>query len=302
VRGLPGDHERLQRRTPRYLEAQRLVRVLRQKQAARGTRQLPGMRRPVEEARSSKKGKRGKFMKEKILEKIRKLFAAAKSEKSIGNEEFGGLLAEKAQELLDKYNLSLTDVEIEEERRSEVGFEFVSRSFILPVQRWQRHLLKVFADLSDCISIDNGFDLAIVGKESDRRIAIEFYKYFSELGNDLADIEMKSFTGTIRFQVMSSILGTSVETRRSSFLFGFSFRLGERLEENHRKAAADAPESESQALVLKNDKKRQVRAWAVENLGINLMPHPEMDSFDREAFHQGASMGERVALTKKTIE
>lgn len=65
-------------------------------------------------------------MRQKILDKIKKLFAQAEGEKAIGNADAAQAFLEKIQQLLDKHSLSMSDVEIEAERRAEIAMEPVS--------------------------------------------------------------------------------------------------------------------------------------------------------------------------------
>ncbi len=119
---------------------------------------------------------------EKIIAKIKKLFALASNNPS---EEEAKLASLKAQELLAQYHIEYADVECidldEVEEIDEVSVE-------LPPKKWKYQLAGIVAKNFRCRHFYCGkYRLIFYGHKTDATIAAETYKYLFDIGNRLGN-------------------------------------------------------------------------------------------------------------------
>src|SRR5215831_13556272 len=141
---------------------------------------------------------------EKIIDKIRKLFSLAESEKSIGNVGAAITIAEKARELLTKYKVDYAALSPQEKEETvyyvpTVGVTVVSNPFLRSNARtnlrmsWWEHLAKVIAEGYFCrvtVNEKTG-NVSFYGLDMDREIAIFIFEQIAEFADNLAKVEMK---------------------------------------------------------------------------------------------------------------
>lgn len=115
---------------------------------------------------------------EKSINKIKKLLALASSPNE--HEAQSALL--KAQELLAKHNLSMSDIEVEEQAVEQVVNAKVDASF--SKMRWRLYLAVIIADNFRCYCWGNtsaskgyGVGVTFLGKESDVEVCKTMYIY-----------------------------------------------------------------------------------------------------------------------------
>lgn len=126
--------------------------------------------------------------KKKLLEKVKKLMALSSSP----NEHEAALAAERAKEILDKYNLSLSEVEIGEieDKKYDLG--------ITKVQNWQLNLANCTAKTFNCQSYyTKGYGsmtakLYFVGNEADVEVVEYFYSYLTRVIRKLTTPHIRS--------------------------------------------------------------------------------------------------------------
>lgn len=241
----------------------------------------------------------------KIIKKIQKLIAHEKSARQIGNVEEAANFARSIQSLLDKYNLSMSEVEIEIADKSSVDIEAVGDT-LSDIEEWQVILLKNIAVCNGCYSLvqRTGFQV-VIGREIDRKITINLYQYFEKLGQELAEKYVNDrktaidgiFTDRILIDLMKTA-GSSDEAKRKSFLYGYALSISKRLEETSKEnISADNNET---ALVFIGSKEKENRQWMQNNLNVTNKP---MDvRVDSSALEQGKMTGNKIALTDKTIK
>lgn len=119
---------------------------------------------------------------EKVIAKIKKLFALASNNPS---EEEAKLASLKAQELLAQYHIEYADVECidldEVEEIDEVSVE-------LPPKKWKYQLAGIVAENFRCRHFYCGkYRLIFYGHTTDATIAAETYKYLFDIGNRLGN-------------------------------------------------------------------------------------------------------------------
>lgn len=236
-------------------------------------------------------------MKAKIIDRIRKLFASAESEKAIGNEAAAALFAQKVQQLLDAHNLTLSDIELERARGEDIAAERVNL-VLQKIEAWQCHLLQEISVLNGCMSLDNeaGYQI-VVGRASDRAVVIEFYRYFERLAWDLAEKAVKTHREE-RKNWFYRDAEKYFDEYRKSFLAGFAVRVGERLQAGKVKPAGPVNEN---ALVFAGGKFKESLEYTLNKFQVDDVRRGERPR-NREGFQQGEKTGDRVALTNKAIE
>mgnify|MGYP000684045842 CR=1 FL=1 len=110
-------------------------------------------------------------MAEKILEKLRKLIAHEKSAREIGSMDEAEAFAAKIQQLIDEYNIELSEIGNKPEE-TRVG----SETLVLRTrQSWQKHFLIKLAKFYGCNAIKYRKSWLLVGTQIDRAIVAEFF-------------------------------------------------------------------------------------------------------------------------------
>lgn len=182
---------------------------------------------------------------EKIIERIRKLFAVAEGvandsnsdeiKESIANEAMSA--AKMAESLLFKYKLSKADVVLPEEEIEEIipvfGFTIVpdflkranaSRASYRKV--WFEELAKVVAEGYFCKSAPRPDTREVIfyGLDMDREIAIYVFQRLAETAHELGKIEWKKAqraAGTVNFETLEEIPYVEEEVFLHNFHVGF---------------------------------------------------------------------------------
>jgi len=239
-------------------------------------------------------------MKEKIIDKIRKLFAQAESEKAIGNEAAAANFAAKVQELLDRHNLSLSDIEIAAAKSGQIEAERVNL-ILQKIEAWQCHLLQNIAVANGCMSLENeaGY-MIVIGRQNDRAVVIEFYNYFERLAWELAENALKAYKEAKKDWYFADREAHFDEFRKS-FLIGFALRLSERLGAQHSQDKQIDQNYNPNALVFHGSKARDSINFAFENFQVDDVRETERPTH-RQGFNSGTDSGDKVALTNKRID
>jgi hypothetical protein len=252
-------------------------------------------------------------MANKILDKILKLLAHRDSAEKIGSKNEAEAFSAKIQQLIDEYNLSMTDIEIHAAENSPIAAEVVYRE-PTDIKDWQAILLDTIARVNGCFGVMNtaGF-FFVVGRETDRKLAINFFKHFDQVCQRLAqEFEPESdgvmhvtmsdsrgySTSTTTIWVPASILafygGPSEETQRRSYIYGIVNTICERLEETHahdmRKVVNDT------ALVFLNKRSPEAEAWARKKGEIESRPIEQQ--VDERSYLKGVEAAEDLALSQ----
>jgi Protein of unknown function (DUF2786) len=236
-------------------------------------------------------------MNEAIIDKLRKLINHEKSARSIGSIAEAEIFAEKVQELLDQYNLSLSDIDMTEVRQT-TGRTDVD----LKVRhRWQHILATEIGKLNGCLIVGAGVNGSmVIGSRIDRLIVIEIWEYFESLCRALADRYMKEYRSSLVYRLKRK---KHFHSRRARFSFclGFAVTLARRLKAKHE---ADLAASQtSTALVFIGDKLMDAQDWVDDNLRIveSAWPRIGRRNIHDDAYERGVAMGNTVALTTKTV-
>jgi hypothetical protein len=172
-------------------------------------------------------------MPEKIIDRIRKLFAKAESAAEIGSAEEAATFAAKANELLLRHKLEMTNIELADEQATDpieqedfdigepVGLGNRTRS------SWSEQLFQGIAYAHFCeILLIRGKKFILVGRTSDRELVRYLYATLASHGNRLA----ASFA---RAELRKWGDRSAADTRRlkTDFLMGYYQAINKRLRE-----------------------------------------------------------------------
>jgi hypothetical protein len=234
-------------------------------------------------------------MNERIIDRLRKLLRHEQSAREIGNMAEAEAFAAKIQEQLDSYNLSLSDIDIEEARSSVAGETTDFKVSLV----WQRQLLRTIADINGCAIVLVPPFVHIVGAANDRVIVSEFYCYFERLGIDLAFASLAEYKASGVYKRKRKKTRATVNYK-GSFLLGYALALSDRLRKQHAENLAAA--EQSTALIYIGNKLADAEMFVSRTMTIRQHKTPsQKKKFRDPAFFAGLEAGESVALTAKTL-
>lgn len=184
--------------------------------------------------------------KDKLIDRVRKLLAKAKSAKEIGSDAEAAAFAAGAQKMMAKYKLEMSDVEFTTmEREEPIGDERVRGTGKRSRAAWSEHLASVVARAHYCriLVLPGSDDIILVGRPTDRAVASYVFTTLRDYAERTSDRDARSFRKQQRSQIGATI-GDN-KNFRAAWLTGFVRRISERYE-NERAAMEDE--------VIKRDK------------------------------------------------
>lgn len=167
---------------------------------------------------------------DKLIDRIRKLLAKAKSAKEIGSEAEAASFAAGAQKMMAKYKLEMSDVEFSEMERTEpIGDEYV-RGTKKSREAWAERLASVVARAHYCrILVITGSDtIVLVGRPTDRAVAAYVFTTLREFADRQSDKDARAFRKHQRSYV-GATYGAN-RNFRAAWLDAFVTRIAERYE------------------------------------------------------------------------
>lgn len=196
---------------------------------------------------------------ESIVSKIKKLMALSKS----SNENEAASAAAKAQELLLKYNIELSEIQdtTVETKLTKEFLELFGRNEVT----WKKHLAHGVANANLCKGVGSGNGMYFLGKKHNIEIAIYMYQ---TLVNDLERIADEKWQQILvlrelaakypKVEIFSdySLAYVHGKTWKASFYAGAVKTIRERLEENLTELKIN--NENMMALVTTEDKQLQV--------------------------------------------
>lgn len=234
----------------------------------------------------------------KILETLRKLIEHEKSARKIGNQAEAEAFAAKAQELLLKHKLEMTDVEFAEQEREEpVLGEWFSAQEVLDLPRkvlhdnWIGILLMGISEANFCKLLkqrqSNSF--TIVGRATDRDTTKAMFIYLSNACIDMAPQEALAFFGP---SPIPEFKHPHQRSFISSFKLGFANAIYRRLERKREELKAGASEQG----LIRVDQMEKVVAQKFKEL----FPHTHSDaparSYNHHGYNAGREYGTKVGI------
>lgn len=235
---------------------------------------------------------------ENVIDKLRKLMAMQESAKKIGNLAEAEAFAAKAQELLTKYKLEMTDVEYAEQEAAEpIMGEFFSARELLNLSVKKRHdnwigiLINAIAEANFCkvIRSVNSNAFRLVGRATDRTTTKNLFEYLSRACIEMAPQQAEEHFGP------SPVPGMRHPRERSfisSFKLGFAGAIYDRLEVKKQELRAGAPEQG----LMRIDQLELAVKKTFEDLFPDRCSTAPARSYHNEGYDAGTAYGSRVGI------
>lgn len=199
---------------------------------------------------------------ERVLDKLKKMYRHAKSAEAIGSEAEAQAFAAKVQELLSRHKIDMSEVEYQKlDETDPILWRYVDfDSANVPIRtrrvEWQENIADVVCQAYFCklVLASKGSGLHFVGRGSDAEAAEQVFLYLIRVASNLAD---KAY---VRFFFEARAAGNVRLARgfRASYLRGFAGRLTERFSEERERMRQEAAASQL-ALVRLTDALEQAR-------------------------------------------
>lgn len=248
-------------------------------------------------------------MQEKIIDKLQKLIAHSQSAKQVGNLAEAEAFAGKIQELLTKHQLSMSDVDIEQEeaKQEEAEKQYVyGEKWTSRQTQWQIILFRGICRANDCINlvVPGSNTQAVVGLTEDRQTVIALYAYFVRLAKGLCDVEFKAYKQTDEYEedIRWENPAGFGRTWKRSWCEGFAYAIMNRLYTARKAAEGQAEQiaSQSNALVhLRNKQAIVDRYYKAQKFGK--YRGGGTGNTNGDAYGAGSNAGNSVALTSNTL-
>lgn len=190
------------------------------------------------------------------IEKLKKLYAHAKSAEKIGSEQEAQAFGVKIQELLSKHKLSISDIDFEKIDETDpieqklVDFEDNGIEVRKRRLEWQENLALIVANAYFCkIIVISGTSLIyLVGRRTDIVVAEQMLCYMIRVAANLANKEYVKFF----YKMRDAGVVEAARGFRHSYLVGFTQRLQQRYKEEEEKIKAEFGKTQT-ALVRLTD-------------------------------------------------
>lgn len=188
-----------------------------------------------------------------IIAKVRKLLQHGDSAHNIGNLEEAQAFAAKAQELMFKHKIEMSEIEAEQYLSNEpiTEAEIDSRDFGIQATKriqWFATLVNGLAKAYFCRAIghtsphDNYRNRYIVhGRESDRKQMIELLHYLTDAVMEMCEAQANEIKRRI---------GAVPPAWRNSFKLGFAVAVYDRMEEDRKNQTKQLEASNEQGLIF----------------------------------------------------
>jgi hypothetical protein len=264
-------------------------------------------------------------MREKTIDKLRKLIAHEESARKIGNEGEARVFASTIQEWLTRHKLSLEDVasEVAIDGSTEVGQEQVRTSSRRVY--WEETLASAIAESNSCKTVitsysypgrrqawavpsrrsyltRHSYSIWFVGEKADREICIELFSYLTDLAQHLANKEAEGNKNTEfyrRFQWDPSWKATRTKQFKQGFLEAFADEVGRRLRRARKNVEQEMPAA-STAMVLACRTEQSVKEFIAEHYREGNKKETTR-AVPRLGQPEGKKAGKKVALTTKRL-
>lgn len=237
-----------------------------------------------------------------LLKRIKKLITQAEGERDVGNIQAAESFAVKAQELLSKHKLELTDLErIEEDEKNPLTYEMITPD--LWGDSEQKSRVEHTEDLAACIAkayycrilaVLETNNLIIVGRQADINITKAILANVMRAG--IVNCELELAKATLR---ISEIEGAAThwgktggnKEFRFSFFSGFNQRINARLEKAFNIIQENA--AGSQALVKAS---KEVDEFVDKLDPVRDEPLPYRAVLMETAYYRGMDYGSSVNI------
>ena len=228
---------------------------------------------------------------DKILDRVRKLLSLAGNNP---NQHEAASAAEMAKRILNEYNLSLSDIELQEILSKEVTFHE------LRISSWKQILAVKIAEIFDCrvygtsdlVNHGGKYKIVFVGNKSDVQVAYYVYEYLYRVIFNLIETKMKNND--------SEFHGNTV---RHNYAAGIMSVITDRLTEFYGKVKAESDvkvnnygKTGKEVLVIKNDAISKYVASTVGEMQKKVVGGARV--MDVDTYSVGQKDGKNIPLSR----
>jgi hypothetical protein len=216
----------------------------------------------------------------KIIERIRSLFALGDASRNPYEEEVKTAL-KMAQQLMKKYNLTLSELDLEKQKEN-IGKEYTKSS--KSISFWERKLAVMVGKLFNCEPIisegspftDKNRSWLFIGFKEETKLAIQCYEYLDYVLRIMANIYAK---------------------HKLDFYAGITDRLQERIDEEIK---LNSPKETSKCTAIICCKDKLIKSWIDKNLKLTTehRRQPIIDNISPDYF-KGYLAGNKIDLHNK---
>lgn len=229
---------------------------------------------------------------ESVILKLQKLLNHERSARTIGNVHEAEAFAAKIAELLFAHKLSMSEVEIEQEERSEP----VSNERVDGLRApWAGTLVMGVCEASFCRALSSSKGYIFIGRTTDRSTAISMYRYLAAMGKSIADAEAITYKRSEAYLFESAFKPGIMRTWMASFLKGYANAVYKRLAESRKSLTAQA-QSTGTSLVYIDKSKAAIDAYVRDTYGKVGKGRASTSSLHSGAYGAGQQAGQRVSI------
>ena len=219
---------------------------------------------------------------DKVIERIRAL--AAKTVENGATEAEALAAAEKVGEMLAKYNLSMSEVEVREDNYRRGRHPTGNRKRQHEVQ-FTASAIAQFTDTKVWGEQDDGRGISFFGADHDVEVAL----YLIDLFQSAMDHEWAQYQKTDNYR--RSL--THGRSQRASFMRGMAHRLSERLRVNKQQYRKDAAATGRDLVPVKH---QVVEQEFKKQFNLKLRSSKSSCRFDSRAYGAGHEAGDKVSI------
>ncbi len=232
----------------------------------------------------------------KVIYLLRKLMAQADGEKAVGNMAAAEAFAAKAQELLLKHKLEMSDVEFAAEEVNEpvlgeviIGDDLLEKEYGYDRKRndrWVGILMNACAHANFCkvLSMRGGKNrMTIVGRASDREVSKALFTYLSNACLEMAPREADMNEAYERIERRTFV---------TSFKLGFACAISGRL----TKKMAELKEGTQQQGLIRIDQMEKATAAKFKELFPKTMNSGSAHASNGMGFRSGTTYGRAIGI------
>lgn len=249
-----------------------------------------------------------------IIEKLRKLIAMEQSARSIGSLTEAEAFASKVQELLSKYKLEMSEVELDEQEESDpIDWEEVhtdEAGFKTKRGRtgWQLRIAAGLAVANNVRLVTTRTNAVhFAGRGSDREICKILFIYLLELAKEMAATATKNYRKEkIRetqnlyggMDISPAMVSRFTREYKASWYSGFGLAVEKRFMDKHKEMMAQY--AQSVAVVHINKDKEAINEFLQGRIQLGRRIRESIRN--RAGYEAGRASGESVNLTSNRLQ
>jgi len=249
----------------------------------------------------------GTLSKENVIQKIQKLLALADKARNTSEGE-ASAAASKAQELLDTYNLTMSEVGTDEQKKGDKPKSFDGLFARNTLRQYQTSLFDGLARQFDCVCFirtQRKWDpekmkskktksLCVVGHEADVEVFKWTFEYLLEAIERIYKVEIKAEDLECREEMGRKMTWSERREYRLSYCLGAVHRILERVRGDREERLQKDNKCTAMVLV----RKAAVDKWVDENMKLKAGRCSPGERRNAGAYRSGVSAANTISLRK----